>query len=55
MTTVDSAIELTNVSKSFGKFRAVDDLSFQVPRGTVFGLLAEESAGLLQQFFQARR
>jgi ABC-2 type transport system ATP-binding protein len=40
-----TAIQLTNVSKSFGKFRAVDDLSFQVPSGVMFGLLGPNGAG----------
>ncbi len=39
------AIELENVSKVFGKFPAVDSLSFQVPRGVVFGLLGPNGAG----------
>jgi ABC-2 type transport system ATP-binding protein len=39
------AIELQNVSKIFGKFPAVDDLSFTVPRGVVFGLLGPNGAG----------
>jgi len=38
-------IELRNVSKAFGKFRAVDNLSFRVPRGVVFGLLGPNGAG----------
>ncbi len=42
---MDTAIELKNVSKSFGKFRAVDGLSFAVPRGIVFGLLGPNGAG----------
>jgi ABC-2 type transport system ATP-binding protein len=42
---MDNAIEVVHVSKSFGKFRAVDDLSFVVPRGTVFGLLGPNGAG----------
>jgi ABC-2 type transport system ATP-binding protein len=42
---VESAIELRDVSKSFGKFRAVDDLSFAVPRGVMFGLLGPNGAG----------
>src|SRR5215831_6778738 len=42
---MDTAIELASVSKSFGRFRAVDSLSFQVPRGTVFGLLGPNGAG----------
>src|ERR1017187_5562810 len=44
-TNMDTAIELSHVSKSFGKFRAVDDLSFRVPKGTVFGLLGPNGAG----------
>ena len=39
------AIELNNVSKVFGKFQAVDSLSFQVPRGVIFGLLGPNGAG----------
>jgi ABC-2 type transport system ATP-binding protein len=39
------AIELENVSKVFGKFPAVDSLSFTVPRGVVFGLLGPNGAG----------
>jgi ABC-2 type transport system ATP-binding protein len=42
---MDHTIELKNVSKFFGKFRAVDDLSFRVPRGTIFGLLGPNGAG----------
>ena len=41
----DSAIELKGVTKSFGKFRAVDDLSISVPRGVIFGLLGPNGAG----------
>ena len=42
---MDNAIELSHVSKSFGKFPAVDDLSFSVPKGIVFGLLGPNGAG----------
>jgi ABC-2 type transport system ATP-binding protein len=40
-----TAIELQNVCKSFGKFRAVDDLSLAVPSGSIFGLLGPNGAG----------
>jgi ABC-2 type transport system ATP-binding protein len=40
-----AAIELTRVSKFFGKFLAVDDLSFHVPQGSMFGLLGPNGAG----------
>ena len=42
---MENAIELRNVSKSFGRFQAVDGLSLQVPRGTMFGLLGPNGAG----------
>jgi ABC-2 type transport system ATP-binding protein len=42
---MDTAIELRRVSKSFGKFRAVDELSFSVPKGVIFGLLGPNGAG----------
>src|SRR5512141_989999 len=42
---MENTIELQAVSKSFGRFRAVDDLSFKVPKGIVFGLLGPNGAG----------
>ena len=42
---MDTAIGLNGVSKSFGKFRAVDNLSLSVPRGAMFGLLGPNGAG----------
>ncbi len=42
---MDTAISLTGVSKAFGKFRAVDNLTLSVPRGAMFGLLGPNGAG----------
>src|SRR5215471_10617292 len=42
---MDPTIELKNVSKSFGQFKAVDSLSFGVRRGAIFGLLGPNGAG----------
>jgi ABC-2 type transport system ATP-binding protein len=39
------AIEVDRVTKAFGKFQAVDDLSFAVSPGTIFGLLGPNGAG----------
>jgi len=38
-------IQLTNVQKKFGQRLAVDDLSFAVERGEIFGLLGHNGAG----------
>ena len=42
---MENAIELSHVSKAFGRFQAVDDLSLHVPRGSMFGLLGPNGAG----------
>jgi ABC-2 type transport system ATP-binding protein len=39
------AIEVNHVTKSFGKVKAVDDVSFFVVEGEVFGLLGPNGAG----------
>jgi len=39
------AIELDSVCKSFGTVRAVDELSVQVPQGSVYGFLGPNGAG----------
>ena len=38
-------IEVEHVSKTFGKFTALDDVSLTVPKGTVLGLLGHNGAG----------
>ena len=40
-----SAVELDRVSKSFGVVRAVDDVTFNVAGGEIFGLLGPNGAG----------
>jgi ABC-2 type transport system ATP-binding protein len=39
------ALEIDHISKSFGDFYAVQDLSFKIPAGTVYGLLGPNGAG----------
>ena len=37
--------EIKNVTKTFGNFKALDDLSMTVPAGTVYGLVGPNGAG----------
>jgi ABC-2 type transport system ATP-binding protein len=39
------ALEVRHLKKSFGKVKAVDDASFNVPEGAVFGLIGRNGAG----------
>ena len=38
-------LEMKNVTKTFGTFRALDNLSMTVPRGAVYGLVGPNGAG----------
>ncbi|HET9368748.1 MAG TPA: ABC transporter ATP-binding protein [Vicinamibacterales bacterium] len=40
-----AAIEVDRLSRTFGKFKAVDEMSFTVRRGEVFGFLGSNGAG----------
>ena len=39
------AISIQNFTKRYGKVTAVDDLSIDVPKGSIFGLLGQNGAG----------
>lgn len=45
MPSPDYSVEVKNLSKRFGDFIAVDDISFQVEKGEVFGFLGPNGAG----------
>ena len=38
-------LEMKNVTKTFGTFKALDDLSMTIPKGTVYGLVGPNGAG----------
>ncbi|MHC5067380.1 MAG: ABC transporter ATP-binding protein [Planctomycetota bacterium] len=44
-TTADLAIEVTGLSKYYGEFTAIEDVSFTVPRGSVTAFLGPNGAG----------
>ena len=41
----DYAIEICNLRKSYGSLTALDDVSFKVERGELFGLIGPDGAG----------
>lgn len=43
--TVEYAIEIENFTKKFGSFTAVDNISFQIPKGVIFGFLGPNGSG----------
>ncbi len=45
-----NAIEVTNISRNYGKVRALDDVSFSVGKGEVFGLIGPDGAGKTSMF-----
>jgi len=45
MNEMAKVIEVINLSKDYGKLKAVDKISFSVEKGEVFGLLGENGAG----------
>ena len=45
MTYSNTAIEITNVTKTFGKHVAVDELSLSVPQGSVYGFIGPNGSG----------
>ncbi|MGC2762648.1 MAG: ATP-binding cassette domain-containing protein, partial [Candidatus Binatus sp.] len=38
-------VEVENLSKTFGEFRAVDNVSFAIERGEIMGMLGPNGAG----------
>lgn len=41
----DNAINIGSLSRTFGKKQALQDVTFSVPKGSVFGLVGENGAG----------
>src|SRR5579862_6527991 len=45
-----STIQISNLRKAYGTFAAVDNLSLEIPAGTVYGLLGPNGAGKTTTF-----
>ncbi len=45
MGAMDKIIEIQNISRTFGEFKALNDVSLDIEKGTIFGLLGPNGAG----------
>nr|MCR4957574.1 ATP-binding cassette domain-containing protein [Prevotella sp.] len=50
MASQNYSIEVGHVSKRYGKVQALDDVSFSVGKGEVFGLIGPDGAGKTSMF-----
>lgn len=41
----DTILNISHVSKRFGRFQALEDLSLSINRGEIYGLIGENGAG----------
>ena len=42
---MEKIIEIQNISRTFGEFKALNDVSLYIEKGTIFGLLGPNGAG----------
>ena len=42
---MQSLIEINNVNKTYGNYKALNDISIKVPRQSIYGLLGPNGAG----------
>src|SRR5215470_16520540 len=48
--TVETVVEANSLSKSYGPLKALDEVSFEVKRGEIFGLIGADGAGKTTAF-----
>jgi len=42
---MEKIIEIKKISRTFGEFKALNDVSLDIEKGTIFGLLGPNGAG----------
>ena len=42
---MEYVVEMKNITKQFGNFKAIDDVSFTLEKGAIHALLGENGAG----------
>src|SRR5262249_61031279 len=47
---VETVVEATSLSKNYGDLKALDEVSFQVRKGEIFGLIGADGAGKTTAF-----
>lgn len=45
-------IETKNLSKTYGKFHALNDVNLQVPSGSIYGFIGLNGAGKTTKYFK---
>ena len=51
--TADPILKLEHVTKTFGGIQALDDVSFDIAEGEIFGIIGPNGSGQAEPFLQS--